>query len=186
MTPQVREQLEAWAEKYNDPVWFESDPVAFPREFRRRGAGLQDIEVAAVFAAHFAWGRRAMIVRDCERFFDFMEWKPYDYVTGGDWRDDPTSIHRTIKWSDTAAICSRLRDWYASHDSLEILGTEGIRERIFGQKPDPKAPNKKINMLRDAFHRRHLFSVVIICGRSSECEYISSTTRLYVFENQRL
>lgn len=45
---------------------------------------------------------------------------------------------------------------------------------------------KKINMLRDAFHRRHLFSVVIICGRSSECEYISSTTRLYVFENQRL
>ena len=148
MTPQVREQLEAWAEKYNDLVWFESDPVAFPREFRRRGAGLQDIEVAAVFAAHFAWGRRAMIVRDCERFFDFMEWKPYDYVTGGDWRDDPTSIHRTIKWSDTAAICSRLRDWYASHDSLEILGTEGIRERIFGQKPDPKAPNKKINMLR--------------------------------------
>ena len=45
---------------------------------------------------------------------------------------------------------------------------------------------KKINMLHDAFHRRHLFSVVIICGRSSECEYISSTTRLYVFENQRL
>lgn len=138
----------AWAEKYNDPAWFENDPIAFPREFVRRGAGLQDIEVAAVFAAHFAWGRRSMIVRDCERLFDFMEWKPYDYVMSGDWRDDPVSIHRTVKWSDTAAICSRLRDWYLQSGSLESLGTEGLRERIYGQKPDRRAPNKKINMLR--------------------------------------
>lgn len=140
--------LLAWADKYNDPAWFENDPVAFPRKFFSSGARLQDIEVAAIFAAHFAWGRRAMIVRDCERFFDFLEWKPWEYVMNGDWRDDSTSIHRTIKWSETAAICSRLKDWYTGHDSLESLGTEGIRERIFGQKPDPKAPNKKINMLR--------------------------------------
>lgn len=148
MTPQTRDMLMAWADKYNDPVWFENDPIAFPRRFKESGARLQDIEVAAIFAAHFAWGRRAMIVRDCERFFDFMEWKPWEYVMSGDWRDDPTSIHRTIKWSDTAAICSRLREWYSSNDSLEDLGTEGIRQRIFGQKPDPKAPNKKISMLR--------------------------------------
>ena len=148
MTPQTRDMLLAWADKYNDPAWFENDPVAFPRKFFSSGARLQDIEVAAIFAAHFAWGRRAMIVRDCERFFDFLEWKPWEYVMNGDWRDDSTSIHRTIKWSETAAICSRLKDWYTGHDSLESLGTEGIRERIFGQKPDPKAPNKKINMLR--------------------------------------
>ena len=148
MTGRTREQLMAWAEKYNDPAWFENDPIAFPREFVRRGAGLQDIEVAAVFAAHFAWGRRSMIVRDCERLFDFMEWKPYDYVMSGDWRGDPVSIHRTVKWSDTAAICSRLRDWYLQSGSLESLGTEGLRERIYGQKPDRRAPNKKINMLR--------------------------------------
>ena len=89
-----------------------------------------------------------MIVRDCERLFDFMEWKPYDYVMSGDWRGDPVSIHRTVKWSDTAAICSRLRDWYLQSGSLESLGTEGLRERIYGQKPDRSAPNKKINMLR--------------------------------------
>ena len=148
MTPQTRDRLIEWAEKYNDPVWFGSDPIAFPRKFLADGAGLQDIEVAAVFAAHFAWGRRSMIVRDCERFFDFMEWRPYDYVMSGEWRDDPTSVHRTVKWSDTAEICRRLRDWYSSSDSLESLGAEGLRERIFGQKPDPRAPNKKINMMR--------------------------------------
>jgi len=148
MTQEVRNQLIDWAEKYNDPVYFQTDPIAFPREFAQRGASLQDIEVAAVFAAHFAWGRRAMIVRDCERLFEHMEWKPAEYVMTGDWRDDDKSIHRTIKWSDVAAICARLRDFYTHSGSLESLNTEQIRELIFGQKKDPKAPNKKINMMR--------------------------------------
>ena len=97
MSPELRARLTDWAEKYNDPVYFKEDPIAFPREFVRRGAELRDIEIAAVFSAHFAWGRRVMIVRDCERFFDYIGWRPLDYVMSGCWRDDPTSIHRTVK-----------------------------------------------------------------------------------------
>ena len=62
-----------------------------------RGGSLQDVEIAAVFAAHFAWGRRSMIVRDCERLMDEMQWRPMDYVAAGDWRCDETSAHRTIR-----------------------------------------------------------------------------------------
>ncbi|MBP9997864.1 MAG: DUF2400 domain-containing protein [Bacteroidales bacterium] len=145
---EIRNKLIEWADKYNDPLYFQQDPIAFPREFLRRGASLQDIEIAAVFAAHFAWGRRAMIVRDCTRLFDHMEWNPSAYVMGGDWRSDDTSIHRTVKWSDTAAICARLKAFYAEHSSLEELDAAGIRVRIYGQKEDPKAANKKINMMR--------------------------------------
>ncbi len=148
MTPELKEQLVDWAEKYNDPVYFDEDPIAFPRKFAHDGASLKDIETASVFAAHFAWGRRSMIVRDCCRLFDQMEWKPFDYVMSGDWRDDPVSIHRTVKWSDVAAICRRLREFYSSHDSLEILDAKQIRETVYGQKPDSKAPDKKINMMR--------------------------------------
>lgn len=148
MDEALRRQLIDWADKYNDPVYFDEDPIAFPREFLHRGASLQDIEIAAVFAAHFAWGRRAMIVRDCRRLFDQMDWRPLDYVMCGDWRDDDMSVHRTIKWSDTAAICARLKDFYSVCRSLESLDAGQIRERAFGQKPDPKAPNKKINMMR--------------------------------------
>lgn len=148
MTSELRQQLIDWAVKYNDPVYFGTDPIAFPRHFLQSGASLQDIEVAAVFAAHFAWGRRAMIVRDCERLFDHMEWKPFEYVMAADWRSDDTSIHRTVKWSDVAAICSRLRDYYSLSPSLETLDAAGMREMIYGQKPDAKAPNKKINMMR--------------------------------------
>lgn len=148
MTDAVRQQLVDWAEQYNDPVYFETDPIIFPKEFVSRGASLKDIEIAAVFASHFAWGRRDMIVRDCERLFEFMEWKPEDYVMSGDWRSDDVSVHRTIKWSEVALICRRLREWYTWHDSIESLTQEEMRTLIFRRKEDPKAPNKKINLMR--------------------------------------
>ena len=144
--------LREWAETYNDPAYFREDPIAFPARFaemEKRGTRcLKDIETAAVFASHFAWGRRAMIVRDCTRLFDHMDWKPYDYVMRGEWRNDGTSIHRTVKWSEVAAICSRLKDIYERVDSLEGFTLEMFRTGVFGQKPDPKAPGKKINMMR--------------------------------------
>ena len=152
MDDKTRELLISWAETYNDPKYFQEDPIAFPKRFaglvRSGERSVKDVEVAAVFAAHFAWGRRAMIVRDCGRLFDEMGWKPYDYVMRREWRCDPCSIHRTVKWSEVAAICSRLKAVYEELPSLESLSQDEIRVRIFGQKPDPKAPNKKINMMR--------------------------------------
>ena len=152
MEDNVKRLLIEWAETYNDPKYFQEDPIAFPRQFaelaKRGERSVRDVEVAAVFAAHFAWGRRAMIVRDCGRLFDEMSWKPYDYVMRGEWRCDPCSIHRTVKWSEVAEICSRLRAVYEELPSLESLSQDQIRVRIYGQKPDLKAPNKKINMMR--------------------------------------
>lgn len=154
----MQDQLRAWADKYNDRQYFLEDPIAFPTRFaaelKRGGACLQDVEIAAVFAAHFAWGRRAMIVRDCGRLFDEMDWKPYDYVMNGEWRNDDSSIHRTVKWSEVARICSRLKHIYERIDSLESMDVNRIREEVFGQKPDGKAPNKKINMMRRWMVRR--------------------------------
>ena len=152
MDDKTKELLINWAETYNDPKYFQEDPIAFPRRFselvRSGERSVKDVEVAAIFAAHFAWGRRAMIVRDCGRLFDEMGWKPYDYVMRGEWRCDPRSIHRTVKWSEVAAISSRLKTVYEELPSLEPMSQDEIRVRIFGQKPDLKAPNKKINMMR--------------------------------------
>lgn len=156
--PQTADLLRSWAETYNDPAYFKEDPIAFPTRFasllRAGKASLQDVEISALFAAHFAWGRRSMIVRDCGRLFDEMGWKPYDYVMLGNWRDDSSSIHRTIKWSEVAAICFRLKDIYSKVNSIEGMSQQEIRVKIFGQKEDPKAPNKKINMMRRWMVRR--------------------------------
>lgn len=152
MDKNTQNLLIEWAETYNDPVYFQEDPILFPTKFAREyaegRATLADVEIAALLSAHLAWGRRAMIVRDCGRMFDEMCWRPYDYVMNGEYRNDPVSLHRTVKWSEFAEICSRMREVYASRDSIEGLSDAEIRVRIFGQKEDKKAPNKKINMMR--------------------------------------
>ena len=152
MDSSVKETLIGWAHEYNDPKYFQEDPIAFPREFAMRlscgQASLADVEIAAVLAAHLAWGRRAMIVRDCGRMFDEMGWKPYDYVMNGEYRDEAASLHRTIKWSEFAQICGRLRDLYSVTDSLEGLSDADFRVKVYGQKEDRRAPNKKISMMR--------------------------------------
>ncbi len=152
MDQSLKETLSAWAEEYNDPKYFQEDPIIFPTRFARLykegEASLADVEISALLAAHLAWGMRAMIVRDCGRMFDEMGWKPYEYVMNGEYRDEDVSLHRTIKWSEFAGICGRLRGLYEVHGSLEGLTDSEIRVKIFGQKEDRKAPNKKISMMR--------------------------------------
>ena len=139
MKQDLKQQLIDWAETYNDPVYFLEDPIAFPRKFLENGASLQDIEIAAIFSAHLAWGRRAMIVRDCARLFDEMQWRPYDYIMAHDYRDDNTSLHRTVKWSEIALICNHLFHFYSNNKSLEKLNQSEIRTTIFRQKEDKRA-----------------------------------------------
>ena len=148
----LKETLIGWAEEYNDPKYFQEDPIIFPTKFacgyQAGEARLEDVEISALLAAHLAWGRRSMIVRDCDRMFDEMDWRPYDYVMNGEYRDENASLHRTIKWSEFAAICERLKGIYSAKGTLEGLSDSEIRTRIFGQKEDRKAPNKKISMMR--------------------------------------
>lgn len=152
MDRSLKETLIGWAHEYNDPKYFQEDPIIFPTRFaqmyRTGEACLADVEISALLASHLAWGRRSMIVRDCGRMLDEMGWKPYEYVMNGEFRDEDVSLHRTIKWSDFAAICGRLNSIYSSRNSIEGLTDTEIRCSIYGQKEDRKAPNKKISMMR--------------------------------------
>ena len=152
MDTALKDTLIGWAEEYNDPKYFTEDPIIFPKHFAEKyaagDAGLADVEIAALLASHLAWGRRAMIVRDCGRMLDEMCWKPYEYVMSGEYRNEDVSLHRTIKWSEFSEICKRLNGIYSQRSSLEGMTDMEIRCKIFGQKEDRKAPNKKISMMR--------------------------------------
>ena len=91
MEQSVKETLIGWAQEYNDPKYFTEDPIIFPKHFAEKyalnEASLADVEISALLAAHLAWGRRAMIVRDCGRMLDEINWRPYDYVMNGEYRD---------------------------------------------------------------------------------------------------
>jgi len=169
----IKSLIRRTAEKYNDYKYFKDvDPITFPHHFydlfKQGKASLQDIEISGLFAAHLAWGRRDMIVRDTKRLLDEMRWQPYNYVMRGisyncnpsdiviegaadytpEYRSEDKSIHRTIKWRDIAKICSNLRRFYLENQSLAILSPAELRTEIFGQKPDKNAANKKIHMYR--------------------------------------
>ena len=196
------------AEEYNNPRYFQTDPIAFPKHFLQlmqcgsagaqcgsagtqygsagavsgggavsgravasgRGAAsgraatsgrgeadcaageymytLKDVEIAGLIAAHLAWDRRDMIVRDCNRAFEEMQWRPLEYVMRGEYRCGQESLHRTIRWSEFAAICGRMRVFYAANESVEPLTPDQIRVQIYGQASNPKMANKKIHMFR--------------------------------------
>jgi TIGR02757 family protein len=152
------------ANKYNDECYFANDPIIYPKHFAKifrgekgifidkvcnsSGCKLQDIEIAGIIAAHLAWGRRDMIVRDTKRAMDEMNWEPYNYVMAGKYKNTNESLHRTIKWSEFANICNNLKNFYTTNKSLEILTPDEIRVKIYGQKSNPKMANKKIHMFR--------------------------------------
>ncbi|MCF0178324.1 MAG: DUF2400 family protein, partial [Bacteroidales bacterium] len=144
--------LKEYATLYNRMEHFECDPIIFPRHFaalmQQEKSTLADVEIAGIIAAHLAWGRREMIVRDCRRAFDEMEWRPYDYVMAGNYKSDSISLHRTIKWSEFAMICANLKQFYLHYPSLEPLTPQQIRVDIYGMKPDLNCANKKIHMFR--------------------------------------
>lgn len=141
----MRSKLVEWAETYNDPKYFTQDPIIFPKAF---ASSKKDAEVSAILSAHLAWGRRASIINDCNRLFALMDGHPYDYVMKGEYRRGRESAHRTISWDEVAGICSRMRGYFTGYESLERLSAAEIRVQIYGQKDDPKAANKKINMMR--------------------------------------
>lgn len=149
---EIMELLRRQAQSHNDMAHFEEDPIRFPRHFaqlyREGKASLQDVEIAAVISAHLAWGRRSMIVRDCTRAMEEMNWEPAYYIRSGEYRSDACSLHRTVMWSDFAAICANLKAQFSYLDSLECLTPDEFRTKIYGQKEDRNAANKKIHMLR--------------------------------------
>ncbi|AGY53850.1 hypothetical protein BRDCF_p1223 [Bacteroidales bacterium CF] len=146
------EKLKSLSALYNNAEFFTKDPVVFPKIFSekyiRGEATLQDVEIAGILSSHLAWGRREMIFNNCEKMFCEMNWQPLQYVMGGIYRNDPVSLHRTIKWSDFARICENLRLFYSQEHSLENFSPSYVRTNIFGSKPDPNAANKKIHMFR--------------------------------------
>jgi len=151
-TELIIRELRNLSEEYNSSQYFSKDPIIFPKYFAEKlfsgEASIQDVEIAGILSAHLAWGRREMIVRDCNRMFDEMDWRPFDYIKRGKYKDDDKSLHRTIKWCEFAKVCRNLNKFYANNTSLETLGAEEIRNTIFEQPHNPKAANKKIHMFR--------------------------------------
>lgn len=109
--------------EYNQPDFIKDDPICIPHLFSKQ----QDIEIAGLFAAIFAWGNRTTIIKKSKELLQLMDNAPHDFVlhhTDQDLRKLEGFKHRTFNATDLLYFVSFLQYHYSRQDSLESAFTQ--------------------------------------------------------------
>lgn len=113
-------------DEYNQPSFNITDPICIPHLFSRQA----DIEIAALFAAVFAWGNRTTIIQKSRELLQRMDNAPYEFCV----RHQATDLkrllgfkHRTFNDTDLLYFIEFLRYHYtkptSTHQGVSTLET---------------------------------------------------------------
>jgi uncharacterized protein (TIGR02757 family) len=114
----LKELLDQAVVLYNQPLFIGSDPIQIPHRFSKK----QDIEIAGLIAALFAWGQRKTIIQKSSDFLELMDNQPYAFIRGyssNELRRFEKFVHRTFNSTDSLFLIDVLRRIYTKYDSLE-------------------------------------------------------------------
>lgn len=117
-TSELKNFLDRKVAEYNNPDFILLDPISVPHLFSKK----QDIEIAAFFAATFAWGNRTTIINKCKELMRLMDNSPHDFITNHRERDRKRLLgfcHRTFNDTDLLYFVSFLQHHYKRNSSLE-------------------------------------------------------------------
>jgi len=169
-------------EEYNRTSFIQDDPICIPHEFSKK----QDIEIAAFFAAIFAWGNRTTIINKSKELMLMMDNAPYDFINNHKITDLKKLIefkHRTFNATDLLYFIAFLKFHYSQNESLE---TAFIRS----MKPTDKSTEKALNgfyyyffSLEDAPPRTHKH--IASPAKNSTCKRLSMFLRWMVRSDMR-
>jgi uncharacterized protein (TIGR02757 family) len=122
MNKAVIKLLNEKAETYNRPSFIKADPVSVPHRFTKK----QDIEIAAFFAAIFAWGNRTTIINKTTELLQLMDNAPHAFVLHA----SPKELnrlenfkHRTFNTTDLLYCVEFFQHHYKNNASLETAFT---------------------------------------------------------------
>ncbi len=118
----IKEFLDSKVVQYNQPSFIAYDPVSIPHLFSKQ----QDIEIAAFFAAIFAWGNRTTIINKSRELMKMMNDEPHDFIlhhTAADLQFLLRFKHRTFNATDLLYFIQFLHHHYKRHNSLEAAFT---------------------------------------------------------------
>lgn len=127
VTNELKDFLDSKVEQYNTPAFIKDDPVCIPHLFNRK----QDIEIAGLFAAIFAWGNRTIIIKKCKELLQRMDNAPYDFILHHSDHDLKKLLgfkHRTFNDTDLLYFVHFLHHHYSYSESLETAFTAGMNE----------------------------------------------------------
>jgi uncharacterized protein (TIGR02757 family) len=123
---QLKEFLDSKVKEYDTPAFIKDDPICIPHSFTKK----QDIEIAALFAAIFAWGNRTIIIKKTKELLQRMDNAPYDFIlqhTDHDLENLLGFKHRTFNDTDLLYFVHFLNHHYLSSESLETAFTAGMQ-----------------------------------------------------------
>ncbi len=117
-TQSLKDYLEELTDHYNQKDFITDDPILIPHQFTQ----LQDIEIAAFFAAILAWGQRKTIINKSNELLALMDKAPYDFICHHQEKDRKRFLnfkHRTFQTTDTLYFLEFLQQFYKKNHSLE-------------------------------------------------------------------
>ncbi len=125
MTDDLIKFLNSKVDLYNQPSFIKDDPVCIPHLFTKK----QDIEIAGLFAALFAWGNRTTIINKSKELMVRMDNAPHDFILNHQQKDLKKIIgfkHRTFNDTDLLYFIEFLKKHYSSFTSLETAFTNRL------------------------------------------------------------
>ena len=118
MNPAIKQLLDQKVKQYNHIDFIEKDPISIPHLFTNQ----QDIEIAAFFAAIFAWGNRTTIIQKSKELLERMDNAPFEFCTQHQAKDLKKLggfAHRTFKDTDLLYCIAFFKQHYTTQKSLE-------------------------------------------------------------------
>ncbi|HEV8131902.1 MAG TPA: TIGR02757 family protein [Acidobacteriota bacterium] len=137
MTTSLKGTLDSFIENFRYENHLQRDPVRFVYRYSND----QDREIAALFAAAFAYGNVTQILNTLEWLFGLMGESPYNYVlrfSSSDFAGLRRFYHRFNTGRDVAALCLALQRALLEFGSLQnlfLLGHDPPARTIEGGLP---------------------------------------------------
>jgi len=127
MKDDLRIFLNSKVDLYNQPSFIKDDPIGIPHLFTKK----QDIEIAGLFAALFAWGNRTTIINKSKELMGRMDNAPHEFILQHEEKDLKKIIgfkHRTFNDTDLLYFIEFLKKHYSSFTSLETAFTKHLKK----------------------------------------------------------
>lgn len=126
----LKKLLDQQVERFNNPDFIKQDPISIPHQF----AKLQDIEIAAFFAAIFAWGNRKAIINKTSYLMSLMDNQPFDFILHfkqSDLKPFESFVYRTFNYTDLEYTLYFFKEHYTQYHSLEDAFLQFDKEQAY-------------------------------------------------------
>jgi uncharacterized protein (TIGR02757 family) len=164
MADKLKDFLDAKVKQFNQVDFIKNDPVFVPHLFTKKA----DIEIAGFFAATFAWGIRATIIKKSLSLMQMMDMSPHDFIIHHQPKDLKPLLgfrHRTFNDTDLLYFIEFLRHHYTLQISLETA--------FFPSANDPKSAEPVEEALNHFY--RYFFSLADVPARTKK--HVASPAR---------